>query len=146
MLATTSGEDGVALVRRLGADTVIDGRREDITAAARRFAPDGIDAVLAFAGGDALERCLDALRSGGRCAVPNGVEPEPRRRPGIEIVSYDAEASVRAFERLRRTVEAAKLEVPIAATYPLADAAKAHERLAAGHVLGKIVLRIGLDK
>jgi len=32
--------------------------------------------------------------------------------------------------------------VPIAAEYQLADAAKAHERMAAGHVLGKVVLRI----
>src|ERR1700693_6397839 len=48
---------------------------------------------------------------------------------------------VREFQRLGRAVEAAKLEVPIAGAYALADAAKAHERLAAGHVLGKIVLR-----
>ena len=142
VLATASGNDGVDLVRRLGADAAIDGRHEDITAAAPRLAPGGIDAVLALAGGDALERCLDAVRSGGRCAYPNGVEPEPKKRPGIEITSYDAVASVRAFDRLGRAVEAAKLEVPIAAAYPLAAATKAHERLAAGHVLGKVVLQI----
>jgi hypothetical protein len=39
-------------------------------------------------------------------------------------------------------VEAAKLEVPIAEAYRLADAPRAYERLATGHVLGKIVLRI----
>lgn len=142
VLATASGKDGVDLVRRLGADAAIDGRHEDITAAARRLAPGGIDAVLAFAGGDALERCLDAVRSGGRCAYPNGVEPEPKKRPGIEITSFDAVANVHAFDRLGRAVEAAKLEVPLAAVYPLADAARAHERLAAGHVLGKVVLQI----
>jgi uncharacterized protein with ACT and thioredoxin-like domain len=32
--------------------------------------------------------------------------------------------------------------IPIAGEYRLADAAKAHARLARGHVLGKIVLRI----
>jgi NADPH2:quinone reductase len=142
VFATASGEDGVALVRRLGADAAVDGRRDDVAAAARGFAPGGADALLALAGGDALERCLDALRSGGRLAYPNGVEPEPAKRPGIETVAYDAVAGVREFARLGRAVEAAKIEVPIAATYPLADAAKAHERLAAGHVLGKIVLRI----
>ena len=36
----------------------------------------------------------------------------------------------------------AKLKVPISERFPLADAAKAHEHLAAGHVLGKTVLRI----
>jgi NADPH:quinone reductase len=142
LLATASGEDGLALVRRLGADLTVDGRQGDIEAAARSFAPNGVDAVLALAGGPALTRCLDALQRGGRLAYPNGVEPEPRKRHGIEIISYDAAAGVREFQRLGRAVEEAKLQVPIAGVYPLADAAKAHERLAAGHVLGKIVLRV----
>jgi len=46
-------------------------------------------------------------------------------------------------ERLSRAIEAVKLEVPIAAQFPLAQAAKAQERVEAGHILGKIVLRIG---
>jgi NADPH:quinone reductase-like Zn-dependent oxidoreductase len=142
LLATASGEDGLALVRRLGAGATVDGRHGDIKAAAHRFAPNGVDAVLAFAGGPALTRCLDALRRGGRLAYPNGVEPEPRKRRGIEIISYDAVAGIREFQCLGRAVEEAKLQVPIAGVYPLAEAARAHERLAAGHVLGKIVLRI----
>jgi NADPH:quinone reductase-like Zn-dependent oxidoreductase len=32
--------------------------------------------------------------------------------------------------------------VPISAEYPLADAAAAHRRLEAGHLLGKLVLRV----
>jgi NADPH2:quinone reductase len=142
VLATASGNDGVALVRRLGADMAVDGQRGNIAAAARQFAPDGVDAVLAYAGGPALTRCLDALRRGGRFAYPNGVEPAPRKRRGIKVVAYDAVLGVREFQRLNRAVEAAKLKVPIAAVFPLAQAAKAHQRLAAGHVLGKIVLQV----
>lgn len=143
VFATASGEDGVALVRRLGADRAVDGQREDIVVAVREFSPNGVHAVLALAGGDALERCLDALRPGGRCAYPNWVDnPEPEKRPSIEIMSYDAVPGVREFDELGRAVEAAKLQVPIAAAYPLEEVAKAHERLAAGHVVGKIVLRI----
>jgi NADPH2:quinone reductase len=41
VLATASGEDGLALIRRLGADATVDGRLEDVAAAARRFTPDG---------------------------------------------------------------------------------------------------------
>jgi NADPH:quinone reductase-like Zn-dependent oxidoreductase len=66
VLATASGRDGVALVRRLGADLAVDGK----------------------------------------------------------------------------AVEAAKPRIVIAASYPLAQARKAHERIEKGHVLGKIVLRI----
>jgi NADPH:quinone reductase-like Zn-dependent oxidoreductase len=142
VLGTGAGADGKAFVRRLGADVAVDGKHEDITATARDFAPEGVDAVLAFAGGDALERCLDALRRAGRLAYPNGVEPEPGKRNGIKITSYDAVPGVRQFEKLNRAVDAARLKVAIAAAYPLADAAKAHQRLADGHVLGKVVLKV----
>ncbi len=142
VLATASGKDGLAFVRRLGADASADGRREDLRAAAVRFAPDGVDAVLAFAGGKPLERLLDAVRRGGRVAFPNGVEPAPRKRRGLTITSYDATPGVREFERLGRAIEGARLEVPIAAAYPLQQAARAHQRLEQGHVLGKIVLRV----
>ena len=37
---------------------------------ARRVSTDGVDAVLALAGGDALERALDVLRRGGQLAYP----------------------------------------------------------------------------
>jgi NADPH:quinone reductase-like Zn-dependent oxidoreductase len=36
----------------------------------------------------------------------------------------------------------ANLRVPVAAAYPLTEAAQAHERLEQGHVLGRIALRI----
>jgi NADPH2:quinone reductase len=122
----------VALVRKLGADAAVDGHHGDIAAAARSFAPDGIHAVLGLAGGDGLEQCLDALRSGGRVAYPNGIEPAPGERHGIHIVPYDAVAGGREFTALGLAVEAAKLQVPIAGHFPLGDAARAHQRLAKG--------------
>jgi NADPH:quinone reductase len=142
VLGTGTGPDGKARVRRLGADVAVDGKSEDIIAAAQAFAPDGVDAVLAFAGGDALEQCIQALHRGGRVAYPSGVEPEPRKRPGIRIKTYDAAPGVREFEKFNRAVDAAKLKVPVAAAYPLAEAAKAHERLAEGHILGKVILKV----
>jgi NADPH:quinone reductase len=45
------------------------------------------------------------------------------------------------LDRLNRAVEAAKLKVPIAEVYELADAAKVHRRLAERGILGKIILR-----
>jgi NADPH:quinone reductase len=142
VLAIASGADGKALARRLGADKAVDGRDEEILAAARDFAPDGVDAVLAFAGGKQLTQCLHALREGGKVAYPNGVEPTPRKRSGIDIVVYDAVPGVAELKRFGRAVVKARLKVPIAAAYKLEAARKAHERLAAGHVLGKIVLTI----
>jgi NADPH:quinone reductase-like Zn-dependent oxidoreductase len=142
VLATASGRDGVAFVRRLGADEVIDGRRADIEKAAAKFAPDGIDAVLALIG-PGVPSCLNTLRKGGRAAYPNGVEPEPRKRKGLKLHGYDAAAGVREFARLNRAIEGSRLQVPIAEAFNLEDAAAAHRRLAKGHVLGRIVLRTG---
>ena len=142
VLATASGADGVEFVRRLVADAVVDGHRDDVVTAAKRFAPDGVDAVLAFAGGKELTRCLDALRKGGRMAYPNGVEPEPRKRRGVRMTAYDAETGARHFDQLERALTEARVEIPIAEVFSLEDAARAHERIERGHVLGKIVLRI----
>ncbi len=141
VLATVRGRGAATLVRRLGADAVIDTRSSDAPERLRELAPSGIDAALALAGGDALEQCLSFVRAGGRVAYPNGVEPEPRRR-GVRLRTYDAVTGPREFARLERALAEAPLRVPIAAVYPLAQAAKAHARLERRHVLGRIVLRI----
>jgi NADPH2:quinone reductase len=142
VLGIASGEDGVTLVRRLGADTAVDGRAADLSDALHRFAPEGIDAVLALAGGKALDGVIESVKQGGRVAYPNGVEPEPKGRHGIHVIPYDAVPGVREFNHLEKAIEAAKLKVPIAAGFPLARASQAHERLEQGHVLGKLVLDV----
>jgi NADPH:quinone reductase-like Zn-dependent oxidoreductase len=141
VFATASGADGVALALQLGADTAVDGRHEDITGAAHRFAPQGIDAMLALTG-RAIELCIDSVHRHGRVAYPNGIEPTPKKRHGIEMIPYDAVAGPRQFEHLDRAADAAKLDVPIAVAFNLIEARKAHERLEQGHLLGKMVLRI----
>lgn len=142
VLATASGEDGMAFARSLGADAVVDGRHGDIIAAAHQFAPGGVDAVLGLVGGEPLERCIDAVRRGGRVAFPNGINPEPKPRAGLKVIGYDGESGRAALERLNRAVTAARLKVPIVAQFPLAAAQQAHDRQAAGHVLGKILLEV----
>jgi NADPH:quinone reductase len=144
VLATATTDEGLALVRRLGADAVVNGRTGDIAAAAKRFAPQGVDAVLGLAGGPALEKCIDALRNDGwgRVAYLYGMEPLPRPRFNIRMTLYSFVPGTAEYELLNKAVEAGKLQVPIAAEYSLADAAQAHKRLEAGHLLGKIVLRV----
>jgi NADPH:quinone reductase len=141
VLATVSGEDELAFVTGLGADAVLDGRHGDVAAAIHAFAPAGVDAVLALAGGDALDRCVEAVKSGGRAAYPSGVRP-PKARDGVQVIRYDATPGTKEFERLNAAIEASKLKVPIAAQFPLTAAAEAHARVEAGHVPGKIVLQI----
>lgn len=140
VFAVASGEDGVSLVKRLGADAVVDGRKEDVEAAARAFAPDGVDAALVTAGGEATDRALHAVREDGRVAYPNGVMPPPKARSGVKVQSYDGEPNHQQIEKLNRLIESGPFEVHVARTFPLDKAAEAHRELDK-HYLGKLALR-----
>jgi len=139
VLAVASGDDGVAFVRGLGADEVVDGYKGGVLAAARRFAPDGLDAVLLTTGGEAAEKSLAALRTGGRAAYPNGVQPVPKERAGIKLQHFDGEYNPPPLDKVNRLVEAGPFEVKVARTFTLDQAADA-QRALDDHYLGKLAL------
>src|SRR5690349_14685236 len=142
VFAVASGEDGVSFVKRLGADAVVDGRSDKVLDVAREFAPDGIDAALVTAGGEATNRALAAIRADGRIAYPNGVMPEPKAPAGVDIDAYDGEGGREAIERLNELIEAGPFEVHVDRVFPLDQAAAAQAALGEHH-LGKIALRVG---
>jgi NADPH:quinone reductase-like Zn-dependent oxidoreductase len=140
VFAVASGDDGVALAKRLGADAVANGRKDDIEAAARAFAPGGLDAALVTAGGEVTDRALRAMKKDGRVAYPNGVTPAPTAPSGVSVQSYDMEPTPQQIERLNRLIESGPFEVHVARTFPLDKAADAHRELDK-HYLGKLALR-----
>jgi NADPH:quinone reductase-like Zn-dependent oxidoreductase len=135
VLATAKGRDAREFLRGLHVDEAIDTDHDDLVAAARRFAPDGIDALLALAGGPDLERAITALRDGAAIAHPNGVDV-----PNAGAIAFDGVPNPAAFARLSAMIDAAPIDIPVAATYGLVSADEAHRRLERGHVLGKIIL------
>jgi NADPH:quinone reductase len=147
VFAVASGSDGVALVKKLGADAVVDGHKDDIVAAARQFATSGLDAALATAGGPVVDKALAAIRTGGRVAYPNGVEPEPKPPQGVDAKAYDGMPDPQAIQKLNRLIESSggpgtgSFEVHIARSFPLDQAVEAHRALDE-HYLGKLVLQI----
>ncbi|RJQ68995.1 MAG: NADP-dependent oxidoreductase [Desulfobacteraceae bacterium] len=144
VFAVASGDDGVALARRLGADAVVDGHKDDVAAAARDFSRGGLDVALLTAGGAAADQALTAMRPGGRVAYPNGVEPEPARRPEFKVDSYDGMPDPKAIEKLNRLIASGPFEVHIARTFRLDQAAEAH-RMLNTHFLGKLALRTTME-
>ncbi|HXU03260.1 MAG TPA: NADP-dependent oxidoreductase [Polyangia bacterium] len=141
VLAVASGPDGVELVRRLGADTAIDGRNDDVTRASLIFAPGGLDAALVLTHGPGLVAALRTVKQGGRVAYPNGVEPEPQVPDGIESHAYDGTPEVDAFNRLNRLIGSARFHVELGRVYRLEDAAVAHREIEEHHI-GKLALRV----
>ncbi len=142
VFAVASGEDGVNFVKRLGADAVVNGRSDKVLSVAREFAPEGIDAALVTAGGEATNRALAAIRAGGRIAYPNGVMPEPKAPAGVNIEAYDGEGGRDAIDRLNELIETGPFEVHVHRVFPLDQAAAAQAALEEHH-LGKIALRVG---
>jgi NADPH:quinone reductase-like Zn-dependent oxidoreductase len=141
VFAVASGEDGVNLVKRLGADAVADGRSDYVLEVAREFASDGIDAALVTAGGEETDRALSAIRANGRVAYPNGVMPTPKPPARVSINAYDGEAGSEAIDKLNRLIEAGPFEVHVHRIFPLEQAAAAQAALEEHH-LGKIALRV----
>jgi NADPH:quinone reductase-like Zn-dependent oxidoreductase len=132
-------------VRKLGAKVAIDSRRDDAVDALDAAAPDGVDVVLAFAGGRGLQKLLGTMNRGGIVAYPHGVDPEPVVPSGVRAKSFDAAAGPDEFAQLSRAVTSAKLKVPIDRQYPLARAADAHRRIEKEHVLGRLVVAVRRD-
>lgn len=142
VFAVASGDDGVNFVKGLGVDAAVDGRSDKVLDVAREFAPEGIDAALITAGGEATDRALSAMRPGGRVAYPNGVMPEPKAPGRVSIDAFDAESGRESIERLNELIEAGPFEVRVHRVFPLEQAADAQAALEEHH-LGKLALRVG---
>ncbi|WP_406044571.1 NADP-dependent oxidoreductase [Micromonospora sp. NBC_00898] len=143
VIAVASGAEGVALVTRLGADLSLEGHG-DVTAALARIrdvAPEGVDGVLAMAGGETLDRFAEALRDGGVLAYPNGVQPVPRERPAVTVRAYNGETGPERLQRLNELIEAGPFEVHVAEKFPLGRAAEAHRRLQTSYP-GRLLLTV----
>ncbi|KLJ01793.1 hypothetical protein WQ56_05720 [Luteimonas sp. FCS-9] len=141
VLAVASGPDGVALAERLGADMAIDGRRHDLAAALRIFAPQGPTAALLTAHDAGIARTVvAALRPGGRVAWPHGVTPPPRRAD-VAATGFGAHAGAASVHAACRAIDRGPFHLHVGTRLPLARIAEAGRALA-GHHLGRIVLDV----
>jgi NADPH:quinone reductase-like Zn-dependent oxidoreductase len=149
VIATARGAEKCARALTLGADHVIDSSGEDVPKKVKALTDGrGVDIVIEHVGVATWQSSVRSLRTGGRlvtCGATTG---------------YDATLDLRhLFARQLTFVGSymgAKSDLLAAAdgffrgwfapvidtTFPLADAAAAHERLEAGSQFGKIVLTV----
>ena len=130
-----AGDDDEKLVRQLGASAFIP-RSADLATAVRDLVPGGVD--VAFDAAVLGYPALDAVRAGGSFAAFVGSGPVPLR--GVRVVPVTIHADGAALTGLAALAATGKLTLRVAGTYPLADAARAHERLEAGGLRGRLVL------
>jgi NADPH:quinone reductase len=144
VFAVASKDDGVELVRCLGADAVAEGHDRALRRQLREFAPDGLDGALVFTGASGWKRELQLVRPGAVVAHPDGVEPVPAVPRGRTRTKYDGEDSPAAFARLNQLVRRGPFHVEISKVYPL-DATAEALRDVQHHHLGKLAIRIPGD-
>jgi len=140
VLAVASGDDGVSLCLQLGADAVINGRKDDVMSAANKFAPHGLDTVLLTAGGDTAKQIISESHYGSRIAYPDGVDIDPRSHTNVHLRKYDASRSQETIAKLQYLINSGPFEVHVSRTFSLEQVADAHRTLKT-HFLGKLALR-----
>ena len=162
-VTTTASVRGDALVRRLGADRVVDYSRENFAEVLHDY-----DAVLDLVGGKTLRDSFRILRSGGRVVSIAGV-PEPltatkdlgspplitaafrlmstgmrrRARKAKAIYRYlFMHPSGDDLRTLAALVDAGHVQPVMDRTYPFAEIGGAFAALEQGHAKGKIVVTL----
>ena len=104
-----------------------------------RAAAPKTDAFIDTFGGDYVELAPDQLGvAPGR--VDTIVRFDAVEKYGVKAEGNAAGASAATLGELADLIAAGELEIPVAATYPLAEVRDAYARLAEGHLRGKIVL------
>ncbi|MBD8080762.1 NADP-dependent oxidoreductase [Cellulosimicrobium arenosum] len=131
----TASQTNHEFLRSLGAEPVTYG--EGLADRVRALAPDGVDVVLDYVGGDAVDSAPDVLRDGGTIA---SITDDRARELGGHYVWVRPDAADLA--ELARLGDAGELRPEIAEVFDLADAADAHRLSESGHVRGKIVVRV----
>ena len=156
VIGVASSEDKRELVRRLGADAVIDSRAEDLAAAIREAnGGRGVDVVLEMVGGPTFSASIKALAPFGRVVHfgQAGREGAPKVDPG-RLMAHSTgvigfwlahligrpDLLTEAMEDMFAAVLAGELEPVVGGSYPLAEARRAHEDIRSRRTTGKLIL------
>jgi NADPH:quinone reductase-like Zn-dependent oxidoreductase len=133
---TTVSTDDVAFAHSLGADEVIDYRKERFESMLR-----DIDLVYDLIGDDTQERSWAVLNKGGTL-VSTVQEPSKDKADaiGVRALRYTAEPKGAQLAEIDALIQAGKVRPLVARTFALGDAKEALRGLEQGHGSGKLVL------
>ena len=138
VIATTSSPN-IELVRSLGADQVIDYRKE-------RFADQtrDVDLVVDTIGGDVQASSWSVLRRGGMLVSTVSAPPVERAAAlGVRSAYLFIGPNAPVLDQLAGLVDAGKLRTLIGGEFALRETAAAHALSESGRTVGKIVLYVG---
>jgi NADPH:quinone reductase-like Zn-dependent oxidoreductase len=148
-VVTSSSPEKLERARTLGADHAVSHLEDDVVAAIKEVTGGrGADVVVETVGEATWERSLAAAASEGRivvCGATSGHSPPARlyRLWWKQLAVYGSTMGMPSdFEAAYELIRSGRARVHVDSVFPLADAARAHERLESGAQFGKVVLRI----
>jgi NADPH:quinone reductase-like Zn-dependent oxidoreductase len=149
VVATSSSDAKVELVRGLGADVVVNHTTGDVVAAAKEATGGpGVHVVVEHVGEATWERSLQAVRPHGRITVC-GATTGPNPKAALHRVWWkqltilgSTMGTKEDFEGAFELVKSGKAKPVVDSVFPLSEARAAHERLETGEHFGKVVLSI----
>jgi len=158
VITTVGSADKCAACLKLGATRAVDYTREDFVAVVKAETEGrGVNVILDIVGGDYVERNIRSLAEDGRLvniAFQNGskvtidlirvmLKRLTLTGSTLRIRSEDVKARIaRAVEdKALPLIADGQVKILVDSTFPLSEAAKAHERLDQSHI-GKIVIKI----
>lgn len=133
----TASEGNHDYVRGLGGEPIAYG--DGLLDRVRQLAPGGVDAIFDTVGGETLALSGDLLAGNAAGRVVSIADPGVKELGGTYVF---VRPNVADLDDLAALAQRGKLTVEIAASYPLAEAARAWEASMGGHTRGKIVLTV----
>lgn len=139
----TDSADKLDVLRKLGADHVIDYEQEDFTRRRAKY-----DVILDIVGKSHFSRSMRCLAAGGRYLLANhGLTVMLRGRATSwlgrhRVISRLADSSKPDIEYLAGLMAAGNLEAVIDRIYPLDDVVEAHRFIETGKRKGHVVLNV----
>lgn len=140
--ATASAED-MGFAKSLGADEVIDFRKQDFTKIFK-----DVDLVLSLVGGDTEEKSYSVIKEGGRLVSTVGLaHKEIAEEKNITAIAMVIQQSAEDLSRITELIKEGAVKTDLAKVYPLEDPVTTWKILSGdksvekpGH--GKLVLQI----
>jgi NADPH:quinone reductase len=154
---TASNSSKLDLIRKLGADAAInyteDNWVEQVKNATRG---QGTDIILEMVGGEITEQSLKCLAPFGRMVIYGAASGKIAQFSGIQlmyknqaIIGYWLTSQLQRADRiamaameLMQFLASGKLQIIVGQTFPLAEAAQAHQAVAERRTMGKVVLLV----
>lgn len=157
VFATAGSDERARAVEQLGADLGINYRGQDFVEEVKKATDGrGVDVILDMVAGDYINRDIKCLADDGRIVIiallggPKGevdFNHVMRRRLTItgstlrpRPVEFKGAIAAKLREHAWPLLEAGKIRPIVHATFPLAEAWKAHAMMEAGDNIGKIIL------